>query len=139
VINLPDDLGIAACNYVDNAIDLDPSFNGYNSGIGLPNFVQSFMGGTQFCGHVTGIQQHYGDAVNNVFPNPSGTDFIFSAKESNVLVTVTDLSGQILDSWSNVLIGANFRFGQNYPTGVYLVKTVDKTGNSAVLKVLKTR
>jgi hypothetical protein len=140
VINSPDNIGTAACAYVDNAIDLDPSFMGYNSGIGLPNFVQSLMGGTQFCGNATAVHQETeADLTNNVFPNPSGSDFIFSAKENNVAVIITDLSGKQLDSWSNVMAGANFRFGAQYPVGVYLVKTLDSDGNSSVLKVLKTR
>jgi len=136
---LPNTVG-TGCNFVDNAVDLDPGFMGINSGLGLPNMVESYMGGTQFCGTITGVDPATNvEMMSNVFPNPSGSDFIFSAKENHIAITVTDVSGKILDTHTQVMAGASFRFGQHYPAGMYLVRALDENGNTTTLKVLKTR
>lgn len=138
VINSPNTVGMGA-NYVDMGVDLDPGFMGINSGLGLPNFVASYMGGTQFCTSPgTSVAENHIGTINNVFPNPSSGDFIFSAGSENILVTVTDMSGKQLDIFSNVLSGSTFRFGKDYPSGIYLVNATDASGQTSVLKLVKT-
>lgn len=137
VINSPDNIGATACNYVDMGFDLDPTFMGFNSALGLPNTVTSFMGGTANCiGSTNGVDV-LNELTNEIFPNPSNNNFTFVSKHNNSSVIVTDVSGKIVETYMNVTNGMQFDFGQNYAPGMYLVTTT--AGNTTSMKkVMKT-
>lgn len=137
-IQSPNSIGALACNYIENQIDLDPSFMGANSGIGLPNFVTSFMGGASACpGANVGLNEQELLSAS-VFPNPSQSAFTFKAEADNATVTVTDASGKLLETYANVAAGAEFSFGASYPAGVYFVNASDLKGNAGTLRMVKT-
>ena len=122
VIQSPDNVGNLACNYVDNAIDLDPSFMGLNSGIGLPNLVSSFMGGASLCpGASAGVDDNGSENVT-VFPNPSNGSFTLTAENACSEIRITDASGKLLEACSNLVPGIQFNFGENYARGVYFIQ-----------------
>lgn len=138
VIQSPDNVGSLACNYVDNAIDLDPSFMGLNSGIGLPNFVSSFMGGASLCpGASAGIGETTLQA-NSVFPNPSNAGFMFLPGTNCPELYITDASGHLLETHSTVAAGTVFGFGEHYAPGGYFIHTVNEQGSPGVIRVVKT-
>lgn len=138
VIHQPDNFGSVACNYIEMGLDLDPGFLGLNSGIGLPNFVTSYMGGTANCIGSTASVDENNAELNTVYPNPSGSDFTFVAKQHITSVSIHDLSGKILESHEQILPGSTFHFGQPYVPGMYFVRALNDKGNSHTLKVLKT-
>ncbi len=138
VIHEPNNIGGVACNYIEMGLDLDPAFLGLNSGLGLPNLVTSFMGGTANCVGSTASIDENNVIPNTVYPNPSGSSFNFVAMHTNERVSILDLSGKELESHDRVLNGMSFTFGQNYAAGVYLVRAIDDKGNSSTMKVLKT-
>lgn len=140
VIQSPNSVGNLACNYIDNGIDLDASSMGLNAGIGLPNFVSSFMGGASLCpGASAGMGENILQA-GSIFPNPSNGSFTFTT-ENNVSplteVYITDASGKLLGTYSNVAAGMGFSFGEDYVQGVYFVHAVNELGRSGVLRVVK--
>ncbi len=122
VIQSPDNVGNLACNYIDNAIDLDPSFMGLNSGIGLPNLVSSFMGGASLCpGASAGINENNPEDFA-VFPNPSNGGFTFTVENGRSEIQITDVSGKLLETHVNLVPGTQFSFGENYTAGVYFLR-----------------
>lgn len=136
VIHSPDNVGSVACDYVDNAIDLDPAFMGANSGIGLPNFVCSFTGSNSACqGSSAGIDENDLQA-GSVFPNPSNGSFTFSAETGYSEIYITDASGKLIESHSAV-DGMAFTFGEKYVQGVYFVNMMKGPGHSSTLRVVK--
>jgi len=138
VIQSPNSVGALACNYIDNGIDLDPAFMGYNSGIGLPNFVCSFIGDDSNCPlGSSGINEN-NLVAGNVFPNPSNSNFTFKAEINCQEIQITDASGKLLEIHEGLSAGAMFSFGEDYVQGVYFLKTSDHSGKSAVLRVVKT-
>lgn len=140
VIHQPDNVGSVACNYIEMGFDLDPGFMGYNSALGLPNFVASYTGETAFCvGSTNSIDETNSEKLNLIFPNPSSSDFTFVSQQNNERIVILNVSGKQLDAYVNVLNGTTFCFGQNYAAGVYMVKMEDAKGNCSISKVLKTR
>jgi len=138
VIQSPDNVGNLACNYVDNAIDVDAAFMGVNAGIGLPNFVSSFMGGASLCpGATAGIGESHLQA-NSVFPNPSSYGFTFTSENTYAEIHITDASGKLLQTHSKVAAGTVFTFGENYVPGIYFIHALNESGNSDVVRIVKT-
>jgi hypothetical protein len=138
VINSPNTIGGTACNYVDAGLDLDPTFMGINSGIGLPDLVTSFMGGTAACpGSTNALGEATFALACSVFPNPSGSGFTFSSQQNGLQVVITEVSGKQLASFSGLANGTEVHFGNDYAPGIYLIKAADATGNTHILKILK--
>ncbi|HLP53587.1 MAG TPA: T9SS type A sorting domain-containing protein [Fluviicola sp.] len=136
VINSPNTIG-TGCNYVDMGFDLDPTFMGLNSALGLPNMVTSFMGGTANCIGSTNSVEDLEALSNVIFPNPSNSNFTFVSKHNHSSVVVTDVSGKIVDTYSNITNGTEFDFGHNYAPGIYLV-TATSGNTTSIKKVMKT-
>ncbi|MDF3026584.1 MAG: hypothetical protein K0S23_891 [Fluviicola sp.] len=139
VIQSPDFVGTLACNYIDNAIDLDAGSMGLNSGIGLPNFVTSSLGGASLCpGASAGTGENVLQA-NRVFPNPSNESFTFVIKDnsSRTEIAITDASGKLIEIHEG-LAGTTFSFGENYVAGVYFLHITNEFGINGVLRVVKT-
>jgi hypothetical protein len=138
VIQSPNNVGALACNYVDNGFDLDAGSMGLNSGIGLPNFVSSFLGGASLCpGANLGMNENNVQA-NPVFPNPSNGDFTFNAENNYSEIHIMDASGKLLESRSPVMADVPFSFGTDYVPGVYFIHTLNESGSNGVLRVVKT-
>lgn len=138
VIQLPDIVGDLACSYVENGMDLDPSSMGLNSALGLPNFVCSSLGGASLCpGASAGIGENTLQA-NLVFPNPSKGSFTFLSEEGYSEIRITDASGKLLETYSNVTAGMELYFGADYIPGVYFINANNESGNRGVLRVVKT-
>lgn len=136
VIQSPNAVGSSACNYAENFIDLDPSFIGASTGIGLPNFVSSFMGGTFICpGASAGVQENSLEP-SHVFPNPSNGSFTFQTGNNYREIFITDVSGKLIET--RTITGTEFTFGEDYVPGVYFVNSVDKSGTIGILKIVKT-
>ena len=73
-------------------------------------------------------------------PNPSSDFFtlhIGGNKSDRVSVTVTNLSGQIMNKFDGALKNSKLVFGQNYRSGSYFVRVVDGK-ESKVIKLIKT-
>lgn len=139
VIHAPDNVGSVACNYIESGFDLDPGFLGLNSALGLPNLVTSYTGETGSCiGSTNGINETGTSKMSTVFPNPSNGDFTFVSGGNNLQIRITDISGKVIDTYGNVMNGATFNFGAQCAPGMYLIRTTDSAGNTALQKILKT-
>lgn len=138
VIQSPDFVGTLACNYVDNGFDLDAGSMGLNSGIGLPNFVCSFLGGASLCPGATAGMDENTLQANSVFPNPSNGSFTLKAENNYSEIRITDASGKLLERHSPIAAGVPFAFGTDYVPGVYFIHAVNELGNRGVLRVVKT-
>jgi hypothetical protein len=139
VIQSPDFAGTLACNYIDNAIDLDAGSMGLNSGIGLPNFVTSSLGGASLCpGASAGTGENMLPATR-VFPNPSNGSFTFAIDDnsSQTEMAITDATGKLIET-PVCAAGTTFSFGENYVAGVYFIHAVNESGKSGILRVAKT-
>ncbi len=130
VIQSPNSVGNLACDYIDNAIDLDPGMTGINGGIGLPNFVCSFTSDDSDCTLDVDDDELQAD---NVFPNPSNESFTFTSPNNYAKICITDASGKLLETHT-ASAGMSFTFGHDYAPGVYFLTAT--TGG--VLRVVKT-
>lgn len=93
VINIPNALA-PSCNFVDNFLDLDPNFNGVTSALGLPGFVQSFVGRADDC-LPTGIRNNYQIFNENVFPNPAKDKLAISKGKFAISgIVIFDITGR---------------------------------------------
>lgn len=75
-----------------------------------------------------------------VSPNPSSDFFMLHIggnKTDRVSVTVTNLSGQIMNKFDGTLKNSQLVFGQNYRSGSYFVRVEDGK-KSKVIKMIKT-
>lgn len=138
VIQSPDSPGSLACDYIENAIDLDPAFMGANTGIGLPNFVASFFGDVSNCSTGSAGMDQNMLSANSVFPNPSNGEFTFKTEDNYPEILITDASGKLIETRSNVAAGTSFRFGADYVPGVYFIQAINELRNTSVLRVVKT-
>lgn len=134
-IGAPDSPGFA-CNYVDNAIDLDPGFNGYNGALSLPSFAQNFLSANIICSGGTAVDENEWEETISINPNPSSEEFNFiSSKILNGLtIKVYESSGKLVDEFKNNPVG--FSFGKNYPSGIYFV-TIQMNENFKAVKLVK--
>lgn len=135
VINSPNTAGIG-CNYVSTAVDLDTASNGYTSGLGLPNFMQTYLkNALSIVCPGAGIEDNMIDGIG-IYPNPSSEDFFISL--SNIKVTpeisIIDYTGKIIEN--KTVNDDEFRFGKNYIPGIYFVM-IKVGSNQKVLKVIK--
>lgn len=135
VIQSPDNVGNLACNYVDNAIDLDPGLMALNSALGLPNLVSSFMGGASLCPGASAGMDENNSRDYRVFPNPSNGSFTFTAENACSGIQITDASGKLLETHANLITGMQFHFGENYAPGVYFIKIGSE--NNTLLRLVK--
>ena len=73
-------------------------------------------------------------------PNPSYSYFkvqITGNTKDRLSVTVTNLSGQIMDRFDGALRTGQLQFGQKYASGIYFVKILE--GNKTkVIKLIKS-
>jgi hypothetical protein len=135
-IGSPETLG-TGCNYVDNAVDLDPNFNGIQGGLGLPSFLQDYLNTDVSCPPVVnGIAENNPELENPVFPNPSSNEFQIDLLNANVpsQILVYDYSGKLIES--QLLANTHFSFGKSYAKGIYLVqlRTGDEQHSYKVIK-----
>jgi hypothetical protein len=79
------------------------------------------------------------DLSVKAMPNPSSTHFTLTIKSNNdaaVAVTVTDVTGRVIERRANVAANVNLQLGSNYQTGVYFVE-VKQGAKSEKLKLVK--
>ena len=135
VINAPNTPG-SGCNYVDNGVDLDPTFSGVNGALGLPSFSQDFVKVNVICPPGTGIVEDKNELLISIFPNPSTNEFNLDLSKTiqPTQICIYSSTGQLIQSFSN--INSNVQFGKNYDQGIYLVKCIsqNKTYNQIVIK-----
>lgn len=96
VVNNPDVAG-NGCNYSDLGIDLDPSFNGITSGLGLPGFVQSWLKGEGACGP-TGIESTQSSVGLNVFPNPASDEINITGLDGDEIIYIYNSLGKVVQT-----------------------------------------
>lgn len=132
VINSPELDGFA-CNYVDNAVDLDPNFMGNNGALSLPSFVQSFLGTDVGCSTIPVNENEAGNdfyITNDVISQ----GFIFtSIIGQTYCIDVYDLNGKLMERFENV---SDLSFGYTYPTGMYIAKIYNES-NGNTMKLMK--
>lgn len=136
VINAPGLAGIA-CDFVENGVDLDPTFSGYSSSLGLPAFVQSFFRKETVC-TTTGIAEQQPENETVVFPNPFTNSVTISlpAGITDVSVTLFDNTGRKVQAFENINSYRPLSFGALLAAGVYYVK-VNSTSYKSTVKVVK--
>ncbi len=136
VINFPDIVS-TGCNYVDNGANLDTTFSGITSSLGLPGFMQTYLkNALSIVCPGAGVED---EALNGigVYPNPSADEFFMNVAEltTSAEVYVYDYAGKEIARY--VVDDPAFKFGQDYKPGVYFVML--RSGNaSKVFKVIKT-
>lgn len=134
VINNPEVSGFG-CNYVDNGLDLDPSFMGINGALSLPSFMQTYLklatGATCL---TTEISEDLTEVINPVYPNPTSNEFSINLSNKDALVSVYDCTGKLIVQHQNV--NADFSFGKEFAKGIYFVNVVSDK-ESYTQKVVK--
>ena len=135
VINNPEVSGFG-CNYVENGLDLDPSFMGVNGALSLPGFMQSYLklatGATCL---TTEIVENNLMNSNPVYPNPTTNEFAIDFLSPESIISVYDYTGKLVEKFKN--IKSDFHFGKEYEKGVYFVSV--KIGEQTnVFKIVKT-
>jgi WD40 repeat protein len=97
VINEPNVAG-NDCNFVENGINLDPTYSGASAALGLPNFVQSYFDyAHKGCTFPTTIYEMNTMDEISFFPNPATGFVSFSTtalKGKPVEIYVSDLAGK---------------------------------------------
>jgi len=97
VINEPNVAG-NDCNFVENGINLDPTYSGVSAALGLPNFVQSYFDyAHKGCTFPTATSEIKTTAEIHFFPNPATGYVSFSTtalKGKPVEIYVSDLAGK---------------------------------------------
>ena len=134
VINNPEVAG-SGCNYVENGLDLDPSFMGVNAALSLPSFMQTYL---QLAAGVpclaTGVSENPVEILNPIYPNPSANDFTMDCSSASAAVTIYDYTGKLIEQYSNA--NSILHFGKEYAKGIYFVNVVVGE-NVSTQKVLK--
>ena len=125
VINDPELPGIA-CNYAENAFNLDPNYLGITSSLGLPNFVQSYFDqGHKGCTVFTTAEENTGSTESSVYPNP--TDGILYLDGSffmrpNVKASLININGQNIIDFNFTSAGAGKKIDLSLlKSGIYLL------------------
>lgn len=125
VINNPEVSGFG-CNYVDNGLDLDPSFMGVNGALSLPSFMQTYLklatGATCL---TTEISDNDLNVVNPVYPNPSTNEFSIDLSTKDATISIYDCTGKLVAEHQNV--NYIFSFGKEFAKGIYFVRVVSPT------------
>lgn len=132
VINSPEIYG-SGCNYVDNAIDLDPNFNGYNGGLSLTSFMQSYLGTGTNCVLPNGVVESESSKEYEIFPNPSSEGFYFGSDYGNYQLELFDITGKKLFSKNDL---SNFRFGMELSKGIYFL-SVARDDKLEIIKLIR--
>jgi hypothetical protein len=118
VINQPEFSGLN-CNYVDNAIDLDPTFVGHTSALSLPGFVQSFMR-TEISCVPNSIDENLFENIS-IYPNPSAGNFTINYSTPPEQIDVYDITGKLMKSLP-INQGNKPSFGEELQAGLYILK-----------------
>ena len=122
VIDSPDEAGFD-CNYVFNAVNLDPDYQGITSALGLPDFVSSFLAPST-CEALESNDPMEAKRIS-IFPNPSSDHFTFISDKS-VAVDILTMSGAIIERFA-LPPHSELKFGSDLPEGIFLLKL--KTAN----------
>lgn len=126
VINNPEVAGFG-CNYVENGLDLDPSFMGVNGALSLPSFMQTYLklalGVTCLA---TEISENELEFSILVYPNPSTNEFTINLSNKDALVSIYDCTGKLIAQHKNV--NSDFTFGEEYSKGIYFLNVISVTG-----------
>lgn len=67
----------------------------------------------------------------DIYPNPTTDEFVVNIAKDNVVLTVLNVQGVVVNEYKNLLKG-KIRFGKELPCGVYVVNIVN--GNNIVSK-----
>ncbi|HYV94323.1 MAG TPA: T9SS type A sorting domain-containing protein [Chitinophagales bacterium] len=136
VINSPNTPGYD-CDYVDNALNLDPNYLGITSGLGLPEFPQNIFKTEGSC-FANGINEVTASGKNLLYPNPSGDEFTvnLSNQHSQSTIVVFDAEGNRVAQFNEVSEG-KISFGKNLSAGIYLVQIRNDAGvtNEIAVKI----
>jgi hypothetical protein len=130
VVNSPNTAG-AACNYVEQGLDLDPNFMGQMSSLGLPTMVQSFLNNAENC-VVNSIASETTDNTVEIYPNPSTTNFTVETGNDFSEVTIKDYTGKIISSRKLSAAVNKLEMSENLPAGIYFISV--KTSSGTITK-----
>jgi len=113
------------CNFNALAIDLDPTFMGVSSALGLPAFVQSYFIGEVVCSFPSAIPENTSSDIS-IVPTISSDGFFLqgNSKDQTVSMHLFDSFGRLV-SQSNSIPANGYFFGANLPAGSYLVRITD--------------
>ena len=133
VINHPDSLG-AACDFQPYQIYCHGGGN-YADG-GLPNTPNFALGAVAPCG--VGIEDVADKKELSLYPNPANQSIVISQQSLVNTIEVTNVLGQKMKAAITPLSTYNFRLAtDDYPSGIYFLKTTDSSGNTQVSKFIK--
>lgn len=134
VINNPDVAG-SGCNYVENGLDLDPSFMGVNGALSLPGFMQTYLRlATGASCLPTEISETETEILSPIYPNPSTNEFSIDLSSGLSEVEIYDYTGKLIEKYKN--LNSSFHFGKEYSNGIYFVN-VKKKEHTKVFKIIK--
>ena len=121
VIANPDIYG-PGCAFNAMGIDVDPTFAGAQSAIGLPAFVQSYFVGEIVCVYPNALYEMEEPEIS-ITPTISHDGFFLqgNAENEKLMFQLYDSCGRLIQQL-NSISGNGFYFGQNLNAGYYLVK-----------------
>jgi len=96
VVNNPNVAG-TGCNYSDQGVDLDPSFNGITSALSLPGFVQSWLKGEGAC-IVTDVAAANPISGIKLFPNPAQNEILITGLDGNEIIHIYNSLGALVQT-----------------------------------------
>lgn len=135
VINNPEVAGFG-CNYVENGLDLDPSFMGVNGALSVPSFMQSYLNlATGTTCLTTEISENDLEFSISIYPNPSTNEFTINLTNGNAWVSIYDCTAKLIAKYQNV--NSVLSFGKEFSEGIYFVHIVDGKGVKTI-KIIKT-
>ncbi|CAN5600876.1 hypothetical protein BH11BAC2_BH11BAC2_13370 [soil metagenome] len=123
----------ATMRLIVNIADPGPVFNIVEGG--LDRFVVT---------EVTGIKETTSSntIVLQAYPNPFATDITISYQltslSPNTFLTISDISGRVLETKELSSISDKITMGKNWPAGVYLAKIINQQGLQKVVRLNKT-
>jgi len=136
VIDNPSVAG-TGCNFIPNGFDLDPSFTGSSSALGLPAFIQSYFKGEIVCSQPIGLND-IAKEKNSIAPTISSTEFMMNIAPASAPVSLLlfDNTGRLVQQINNIR-HSGFTFGKDLAPGSYFVKINDgkDAGNFRIIKL----
>ena len=116
------------CDYISNAVSLDPNYEGTSAALGLPNFVSSFLGLSACI--ATNTDEELNIESAGLFPNPSTDQFTLRNLKANSSIEIYDVNGRLIEKFSSSS-KSEISFGENFVAGCYIVIVKNEESNSS--------
>lgn len=83
-----------------------------------------------------GIENAESTTTFNIYPNPTADKIVLSANSTGLKLTLTDVSGKVLQQWNTSQNNTEISLAQ-YQQGIYFVLLTDEKGNKWVEKITR--